>query len=243
MNVFIRLIKVTGIIALLLVTLSCSLASKLQQNTKEISPSAGSTSSVGDLLLQPTIGLDQLTGYKTSLIQDLTGTLDGQPYERHIDYELSKQPSSEEFDYSNSVSGTDTRAVSMRLISLDGAFYEWDQTQSECQGSNTLPSASLVSEPASMLLPVKNGTLVGQEKVNGIDTLHYTFDLGSLPVAKANENVAGEIWIADDGGYVVKYLLNVALPEKITGKNLEIAQTWLYQLELIDQKDAISLPE
>ena len=60
--------------------------------------------------------------------------------------------------------------------------------------------------------------------------------------AKGSENVTGELWIAEDGGYVIKYLLNVAMPEKITGKDLEIAQTWVYQLELLEQKDAVSLP-
>ncbi len=236
-------IKVTGIITLLLVTLSCSLTSRVQQKTQETSPSAGSTSNVGDLLLNPVIGLDQLSGYKASLKQDLAGTLDGQPYERHSSYELSKQPSSGAFDYSNSVSGTDTRAFSMRLISLDGAFYEWEQDQSECRGSNTSPKDNPVTDPASLLIPVKNADFVGRENVNGIDSSHYSFDRGSLPVAKGSENVTGELWIADDGGYVIKYLLNVALPEKITGKDLEIAQTWVYQLELLEQKDAISLPE
>ena len=67
MNVNKWLIKVIGIIALLLVTLSCSLTSMVQQKTQETSPGAGSTSNVGDLLLNPVIGLDQLPGYKASL--------------------------------------------------------------------------------------------------------------------------------------------------------------------------------
>jgi hypothetical protein len=92
------------------------------------------------------------------------------------------------------------------------------------------------------LIPVKNGVFVGKEKVNGIASSYYTFDRGSLLLGKGSENVTGEIWIADDGGYVVKYLLNVALPKKISGKDLEIAQTWVYQLELLDQTDAVSLP-
>jgi hypothetical protein len=236
-------IKVVGIIALTLLTLSCSLTSRVQQKTQETSPSAGSTASAGDLLLNPVIGLDQLTGYKASLKQDLTGTLDGQPYERHSSYELSRLPSSEEYDYSNSVSGTDTRAFSMRLISLDGAFYQWEQSQSDCQGSITQPSTYHVTEPASLLLPVSKGDLVGKEMMNGIESSHYAFDRNSLNIAKGSENVTGELWIADDGGYVIKYLFNVALPEKINGKDLEISQTWVYQLELVDQKDAISLPE
>lgn len=243
MNINKWLIKVIGIITLLLVTLSCSLTSRVQQNTQETSPGAGSTASVGDLLLNPVFGLDQLSGYKASLQQDLAGTLEGQPYESHNSYELSILASSGAYDYSNSVSGTDTKTFSSRTISLDGAFYEWNQNQSECQGSNTSPADNPVTDPASMLLPVKNGALIGKEKVNGIDSSHYTFDRSSLPVAKGSENVTGELWIADDGGYVIKYLLNVALPEKITGKDLEIVQTWVYQLELVDQNDAIVLPE
>jgi hypothetical protein len=236
------LIKVPGLITLLLITLSCSLTSRIQQYAQELSPGANTTTKTGDLLLKPAIGLDQLPGYKVTLKQDLAGTLDGQPYERHNVYELSKQPGSGAFDYSNTVSGTDTRSFSLRFISLDGAFYQWEQSQSDCQGSNTSPTDNPVTEPASLLIPVNNGDFVGKEKVNGIDSSHYTFDRGSLPLGKGSENVTGELWIADDGGYVIKYLLNVALPEKITGKDLEIAQTWVYQLELLDQTDAVSLP-
>ena len=156
-------LKVTGIIALLLITLSCSLTSRVQQNAQELSPGTNSTTKTGDLLLKPAIGLDQLSGYKASLKQDLTGTLDGQPYERHIDYELSKQPSSGAFDYSNTVSGTDTRSFSLRFISLDGAFYQWEQSQSDCQGSVAQPSTIQVTEPASLLLPITKADLVGKE--------------------------------------------------------------------------------
>ncbi len=234
--------KVACIIALLLVTLSCSLPSKIQQNIQELSPDTNSTTKDGDLLLKPAIGLDQLSGYKASLKQDLTGNLDGQPYERHIDYELSKQPSTGAFDYSNKVSGTDTRSFSLRQISLDGAFYQWEQSQSDCQGSAVQPTTIPVTEPASLLLPVTKADLVGKEMMNGIASSHYTFDRNSLNITKGSEKVTGEIWIAEDGGYVIKYLLNVAMPEKITGKGLEISQTWVYQLELISQTDAVSLP-
>jgi hypothetical protein len=242
MNTIKWMIKVAGLITLLLITLSCSLTSRVQQYAQELSPGANTTTKTGDLLLKPAIGLDQLPGYKVTLKQDLAGALDGQPYERHNDYELSKQPGSGAFDYSNTVSGTDTRSFSLRFISLDGAFYQWEQSQSDCQGSNTSPTDNPVTEPASLLIPVNNGDFVRKEKVNGIDSSHYTFDRGSLPLGKGSENVTGELWIADDGGYVVKYLLNVALPKKITGKDLEIAQTWVYQLELLDQTDAVSLP-
>ena len=235
-------LKVAGIIALLLISLSCSLTSKIQQNVQKVSPGTNSKTKTGDLLLKPAIGLDQLSGYKASLKQDLTGTLDGQLYERHIDYELSKQPSSGAFDYSNTVSGTDTRSFSLRLISLDGAFYQWEQSQSDCQGSIAQPSTIPVTEPASLLLPITKADLVGKETINGIESSHYTFDRSSLIIAKGSEKVTGELWIAEDGGYVIKYLLNVAMPEKITGKDLEISQSWMYQLELVDQTDAVSLP-
>lgn len=237
-------IKIICAMAIVFLTLSCSLTSGIREDGQ--TPSAGTGpagNAAGGILTDPATGLNQLSVYKATLKQDLAGTLDGQPYERHIVYELSKQPPTGAFDYSNTVSGTDTRSISLRLIMLDGAFYQWEQPQSDCTGSVDQPSAIPVTEPASLLLPVRNAVQAGNEMVNGIASLHYTFSRENLNIAKTSEIVTGDVWIAENGGYVTRYLLNVALPEKITGKDLEVSQTWEYQLELSGSEDVISLPE
>ena len=54
------------------------------------------------------------------------------------------------------------------------------------------------------------------EKINGIDSRHYTFDeqvLGKL-IGEATGDVKadGDVWIANDGGYVTKYVVTIATP-------------------------------
>jgi hypothetical protein len=48
--------------------------------------------------------------------------------------------------------------------------------------------------------------LVGQEDVNGVATRHYTFDESLMgTVLGAYEKVQGDVWVAEEGDYVVKY--------------------------------------
>jgi hypothetical protein len=48
--------------------------------------------------------------------------------------------------------------------------------------------------------------LVGQEEVNGVAARHYTFDESLMgTVLGAYEKVKGDVWVAEEGDYVVKY--------------------------------------
>ena len=59
-----------------------------------------------------------------------------------------------------------------------------------------------------VLKNAKNSKYVGREKVNGVDTKHYTFDetaLQSADMAGSKiDRAEGDVWIAVDGSYVVK---------------------------------------
>ena len=60
-------------------------------------------------------------------------------------------------------------------------------------------------EPASFLAGVRAAEEAGAETVNDVAAVHYTFDeraFGSLPPADST----GEMWVAADGAYVVRYL-------------------------------------
>jgi hypothetical protein len=49
---------------------------------------------------------------------------------------------------------------------------------------------------------------VGEETVNGIPSAHYTYDAQDLPTEYGTMDARGDIWVALEGGYVVRYTLD-----------------------------------
>jgi hypothetical protein len=58
-----------------------------------------------------------------------------------------------------------------------------------------------------MLGSLSGAKYVGREDVNGIATKHYRYDEKATGLAGFGK-VSGETWVADDGGYVVKDVVN-----------------------------------
>ena len=61
-----------------------------------------------------------------------------------------------------------------------------------------------------------NAKLVGEEEINGVATRHYTFDesMSGLGMG-AYEHLKGEVWVAIEGDYAVKYLFDTEDEESI----------------------------
>lgn len=65
--------------------------------------------------------------------------------------------------------------------------------------------------PESLLEDLENVTLVGEETVNGIDTLHYSYDETSLEAEDlvGIESMTGDIYLAKDGGFMVRSVVDI----------------------------------
>lgn len=194
------------------------------------------------VLPEPQAGLAQLPAYLAGFRQDAAGTLDGQPYERHTYLLISHNTGTGDYDFMNLTSGTGLPAYQTRVLAFDDAFYRWTQPDQSCQGSDEAPADGEVLEPASFLLPVMRAALLGNETVNGIDCIHYQFDEKDLNDLQAGTQVTGDVWIAKQGGYVVKYSLIVTPPADATPEGLVVTQTWSYDLSILDAGSAILLP-
>jgi hypothetical protein len=90
------------------------------------------------------------------------------------------------------------------------------------------------------LLPIDRANQVGAETVNGVATNHYHFDQNGL--SSGGEGTSGEMWIAQEGGYVVKYTLSLPMPAQTTGQGVETSETLSYELKGINSIDQIKLP-
>jgi len=219
------------------ILLSCSLSLPFTSS----SPSTGGSSGV--LLQDPTLGLADLAGYHASLSQDVTGTFRGAALERHTKLELTRAPATGNYDFSLSIQGSDEPSTYLRVIGLGPATYAWDSPDGHCAGEYDEQSAKKLIDPTAMLSPVSKSTKVGNESVNGIPATHYRFDQNSLPWADPKPKVAGEIWIANTGGYIVKYLLNVSAPSKPDPIGAQVAQTWDYEVGGTDGSASVVLPK
>jgi len=71
--------------------------------------------------------------------------------------------------------------------------------------------------------------------------VHYRFDQLALPHFRSVGDVSGDVWVAENGGYVLRYSLTAAAPQKSSGKGLEVSQTYRY--ELTPDSPAPTLPK
>jgi hypothetical protein len=215
------------------ILLSCSLSL----------PFTSSSASTGGSPGDPTLGLADLAGYHASLSQDVTGTLKGAAFERHTKLELTRAPAAGDYDFSLTIQGSDEPSTFLRVIGLGPATYAWKSPDGQCTGKFDEQASEKLIDPTAMLSPVSKATKVGNESVNGIPATHYRFDQNSLPWADPKPKVAGEIWIANTGGYVVKYLLNVSAPSKPDSNEAQVAQTWDYEVSGTDGSASVALPK
>ena len=206
-------------------------------------PANPSPAKSGRLLADPTAGLAGLKSYHVSFRQDVTGTLDGQPFERHTHIELTLAAGSEQFDFTRQLQTSESPAAYLRLAGIGNALYRWNVADDACQGLVGDQMPDEVIEPARLLLPVIQAVQVAKETVNQVEAVHYHFDQGGLPLAEPKDAVSGDVWIAAQGGYVVKYTLNAPAPSKPTGKGQETAQSWAYELSQVNAVESIPLPE
>lgn len=70
---------------------------------------------------------------------------------------------------------------------------------------------------------------------------HYTFN--ELALGQQNRTQSkGEVWVASDGGHVVKYLLTIKGNADYFGTGLDGTQTWDYELTNVGEPVSIQLP-
>ncbi len=173
--------------------------------------------------------------------QDVSGSLDGQPFDYHTYIEMSRLPG--EVDFTRELGGSEEPASYFHAITDGEAVYRWTNASQNCQGEAGQLGVGETREPASLLYNLTGATKKGTELVNQIQTTHYQFDQDDLRIATPKPKATGELWIADQGGYVVKMTLTIAPPSSPTGKGMEVGQDWTYEVSQVNAVDSIELPQ
>jgi hypothetical protein len=188
-------------------------------------------------------GLTDLTSYKATLTISFDGTRDGnlEKWSKTFIMLTSKEPAARQLTIETA--GDPNAASSRLMLEMNGMDYE-KAGQAECFAELIQQGRSLGDrlEPAGLLNFVVGADPAGSESVNGIASDHYRFDQHALGQQGFTES-SGELWVATDGGYVVKYLLTSKGGEDFFGDGLEGTISYDYELTDVNNPVEITLPD
>ena len=190
----------------------------------------------------PAAGLADLASYKASLSLSFSGTEAGQPVAWSKTYVLlsALDPAARQLTIEKTGQLDDLDPVF--LAEVAGAAYE-QLGAGACTAAVMEPVVGITGlmEPYGFLTGVLGADEAGSEAVNGQEARHYTFDQRALALEGIAE-ATGELWVAADGGYLVRYALVTQGGADYFGEGIEGALTWDYALTDVNQPVALALP-
>jgi len=191
----------------------------------------------------PRTGLAELSSYQARLIISFEGSRDGQPQQWSTTYTMLTTGDPQARQLTIESTDASSPAEPVFLAEMDGLEYE-RQGENACEAVEIRVGDSLGDrfEPASFLSGVIGAEEAGSETVNGVTANHYTFDQSALGEQDLTEST-GELWVASEGNYIVKYLLTRKGNADYFGEGIEGTLTLDYQLTDPNQPVTIQLPE
>jgi hypothetical protein len=128
-------------------------------------------------------------------------------------------------------------AIKNDQCSGEGEDWTWDSYSPEQAEMTNLFKSMLGLTPL-----IDNPSFVGEESVNGIPSNHFSFKAPGLGVSSgANVTInQGDYWLAQDGQYIVKYVLVI---EESTDPQTVITTEISIELTQINQPVAIAFPQ
>jgi hypothetical protein len=128
------------------------------------------------------------------------------------------------------------------LAELEGVTYE-RRGEEACLANVSEEGNTLTGrlELASFLTGVIGADEAGSETINDVAAAHYTFDQRALGEEGLTTST-GELWVAAEGGYLVKYLVSSQGGAEYFGEGVEGTLTLDYQVTGVNQPVTITLP-
>jgi hypothetical protein len=193
-------------------------------------------------LPDPRIGLADLSSYRTTLKISFDGKEQGQPAQWTRTYALlsSREPPARLWTMEST---QDTaRDEPVARAEAEGAAYEISST-GRCTTRVLDPASPFAAqfEPAALLKVLLGAETAGHEALEGIEAEHYTFDERALLLTGLAKS-SGEVWVATQGGYVLRYLETTTAGDKFFGEGIEGKLELDYELTEINQPLTIELP-
>jgi hypothetical protein len=179
----------------------------------------------------PAAGLADLPGYTATLTVTFDGTRDGtaEGWSRTHTLAVSGEPAARLLTVAASGSPEDAELNGTIFLEMGGAFYE-RPADGPCTASAAVEGDPTLADLAPSLPGVIGADEAGTETVDGVEANHYTFDERALGMADFAE-ATGEVWVAAEGGYVLRYTLEEQGGADFFGEGVEGTVTWDYTLD------------
>jgi hypothetical protein len=188
-------------------------------------------------------GLESLPSYTATLTMSFDGTRAGAPSTWSKTYVMLAMTTPAARQLTIQKTGDVADAAQVFMAEMNGAAYT-KNAQDDCTAdviaADDTPTQRL--EPAGLLAGVVGADAAGSEAINGAPADHYTFDENALGQA-GRATSKGEMWVASDGGYILKYLLTTNGKADYFGEGVEGTLSWDYELTGIGQPVTITLPD
>lgn len=192
----------------------------------------------------PVSRLSDLESYVSTLTLSFSGTEAGQPSEWSNTYTMlsAREPAARQLTFEAASDDGDQATVPVYRAELNGVSYE-RRGDAACRSAEVFAADALGErwEPATFLPGVTHAVESGTETVNGVAATRYDFDqraFGSLPESAST----GQIWIASDTGFVVRYLLTTTAGLEYFGEGNEGTLKLDYEVTDVNAAPAIELP-
>ncbi len=190
----------------------------------------------------PTVGMAELTSYKATLTRSFKGTKDGKDIEWSSTHVLisTKQPTARILTIVTTPEPGEGEPI--LLAEMNGTAFQLGSDGS-CVTSFLDPTNSLIdrSDPIASITGVIGAEEAGHETVNGMEADHYRFDERALGDKNIKSN--GELWVASQGGYLVRYLLTTTGDEDYFGEKTKGSLSIEYELTEVNQLAELLAPE
>ncbi len=227
---------------LLLPVLACQVFTNVPTSEGGADQQSEGTDLAGYFLPDPTVGLEGLQSYIQTLSISFGGTQDGKPvkYTDTYNQDLNRETNTQ-FTYSTI---TDAEGNQEKIIAGNaGEAYYSKSGDEKCHVSWGERAEGIKPFlPANLLPPLLGAHEDGTEEVNGVQTRRYAFDDASLGYPSGTK-VEGQVWLAVDGGYVVKYSLHIQDEGAFFGEGTKGEQNYEYELDEINAVSGPELPE
>jgi hypothetical protein len=227
-------------LTLILVLLGCSFFSNPTPAPSTPQPAdqnPSQTVSTEDWLLpDPTVGLASLTSYHQELTISFQGKIDGKDSEWVNSYQRDvwKEQFADFLILTTSETGQEPGEMLRGKVGQAGYVRIGAETPCQVNWREVEPEEDTETErplePARFLPRVAEAKEAGTETINDVPARHYT-----ISKDKSGTKVAGDLWLAEPGGYVVRYVLTVS------GKEGERRSE--YNLSQVDSTREVAYPE
>ena len=203
----------------------------------------GTGSQVESLLGDPRAGLASLDNYRAELTISFEGTRDGQPLELTDAYVQTEWPAqAAKFTTIDALNEGGDRQVTLVGSVGEAQYYQADGV-APCEVTWGALAGGPTDFRLAFLLPaVGTARSAGEQVLDDIATRHYTFDTASLSLPEGAA-ATGEAWIAKDGGYLFKYVLDITGADSVFGAGAQGTRHVEYLLSEVGAHPDVVYPQ